>query len=255
MKFTVAADDDQPIEFECADTIVSRWVCAAILSGDTYPFLPFVEDVQVVFDVGANCGAATVHFARHYPAAIVHSFEPGSEPLAYLERNVGEYANVQVHPFGLHSVDQVVPLFRGDADTILNSVVQRPVNRDESELVQLRAAGPWAEQHTIARIDVLKVDVEGCEVEVLESLAQLLPTVKVLYVEYDSRQARRDVARLVDETHELFTGVLFLDQGECTYVNSDLVDLDSASDFLRDFLRRRLSKHGKRSGSTHPAEP
>jgi hypothetical protein len=121
-------------------------------------------------------------------------------------------------------------------------VIRREVNLDESEPVQLRAAGPWAAEHGIDRIDILKVDVELCEVPVLESLAPLLPTVKVLYVEYGSRQIRRDIARLVDPTHELYAGVMFLDQGECVYLGRDLVDLDAANDHLRQsFMSARIA--------------
>jgi FkbM family methyltransferase len=237
MRFTVAGDDGTTIDFECVDTVVSRWVCGDILAGKTYPFLPFVDDVRIVFDVGANCGAASVHFGRHYPNAEVHSFEPGSTPRAFLERNATRYANVQVHPIGLHSVDQVVPLYKGDGDTGFGSVFRRSVNLEESEPVQLRAGGAWAAEHGIGRIDVLKVDVEGCEIDVLESLAGLLPTVKVLYVEYDSRQARRDIDRMLDETHEIYRGLLLLDQGECIYLRKDLAGLDAATECLRELLQ------------------
>jgi len=233
MKFTIAGDDGVPIDFECADTIVSRWVCGEILLGKTYPFLPFVDDVRVVFDVGANCGATSVHLARHYPEAVVHSFEPGSEPRAFLERNVAALPNVHVHPIGLYSVDQEVPLYFGDGDSITASVLRRNVNRDESELVSLRAAGPWAAEHRVGRIDVLKVDVEGAEVEVISSLAGLLPTVKVLYLEYDSRRARRELVDLVEPTHELYTGMMFLDQGECIYLRKDVADHPGAAEWLR----------------------
>ena len=234
MRITVEVDGvGAPIEFECADTITSRWVCNAILLGKTYPVMPFVDDVQVVFDVGANCGATTVYFARHYPDAEIHSFEPGREPRAFLERNAAAYTNVQVHPIGLYSSDRTMPLYKGDGDTVLGSVVKRGVNLDESEPVELRAGGAWAAEHGIGRIDVLKVDVELCEVDVIESLAALLPTVKVLYVEYGSRQIRRDIARLLDPTHELYAGVMYLDQGECVYLNRELVDLDAATAHLR----------------------
>ena len=99
--------------------------------------------------------------------------------------------NVQVHPFGLHSVDDVVPLYKGDGDTILGSIFRRDVNLDESEPVELRVGGALGGRagHRAGR------RAEGrrrgrARSTVLESLAALLPTVKVLYVEYDSRQAR-----------------------------------------------------------------
>ena len=80
MQLTVTSDLGDEIDFECADTWVSKWVCEPILQGKTYPALPFVDDVQVVWDAGANCGATTVHLARHYPNAVVHAFEPATEP-------------------------------------------------------------------------------------------------------------------------------------------------------------------------------
>jgi FkbM family methyltransferase len=233
MRFTVQSDDGEVIEFECPDSIASRWTNAAILEGRTYPDLPFVDDVRVILDVGANCGAASVHFARHHPAATVHAFEPGREARSYLERNVTSFPNVCVHPIGLYSDDRQARLYRGDDDLGLASVIRREVNLDEYEPVELYAGGAWAARHGIERIDILKIDVEGSEVEVLEGLADLLPTVKVLFVEYDSRRARRRIGQLLDATHELYVGKQFLDQGECTYLRADLAELEAATEALR----------------------
>jgi FkbM family methyltransferase len=233
MRITVRSDDGHNIEFDCPDSVSSRWTSTSILQGRTYPFLPFVGDVRVVFDVGANCGAASVHFARHHPAAVVHAFEPGREARSFLERNVASLPNVRVQPFGLYSDDRQARLYRGDDDLGKASVFRRHVNLDESEPVELRAGGSWAAGQGIERIDILKVDVEGCEVEVLEGLAGLLPTVKVLFVEYDSRQARKALGRWLDATHELYIGNMFLDQGECTYLRADLAELEAATNQLR----------------------
>lgn len=233
MRLTVRSDDGHPIEFECPDSVASRWTNVPILEGRTYPFLPFVDDVRIVFDVGANCGAASVHFARHHPAATIHAFEPGREARSYLERNVVALPNVRVHPFGLYTEDRQARLYRGDDDLGKASVTRRDVNLDESEPVELRAGGAWAAAQGIRRIDILKVDVEGCEVEVLASLVGLLPTVKVLFVEYSSRHDRKVLGRLLDATHELYIGKQFLDQGECAYLRADLAELDAATEQLR----------------------
>ena len=132
MRFTVRCDDGEQVEFECPDSFASRWTCTAILQGATYPFLSFVHDVRVVFDVGANCGAASIHFARHYPDAVVHAFEPGREARSYLERNVTSLPNVSVHAVGLYSVNRQARLYRGDGDLGMASVIRREVNLDES---------------------------------------------------------------------------------------------------------------------------
>ena len=248
MGFTVRSDDGELIEFECPDSIASRWTNAPILEGHTYPFLPFVDDVRVVFDVGANCGAASVHFARHHPDATVHAFEPGREARGYLERNVASLPNVRVHAFGLYSEDREARLHRGDGDLGMASIIRREVNLDESEPVELRAGGAWAADHEIEQVDILKVDVEGCEVEVLAGLSDLLPTVKVLFVEYDSREARKALGHLLDGTHELYVGKQFLDQGECTYLRADLAALDAAA----GWLRRSFAAAIQAGASAHP---
>jgi FkbM family methyltransferase len=222
------ASDDPLAGFECAPGIISRWVSESILGGRTYPHLPFVPDVQVVFDVGANCGATTVFFARHHRDATIHSFEPNPEPRRLLVRNTSAFSNVQVHPVGLHSHDMEVPLYLTPGDSGMASLWRRGADEQETDPVQIRAADAWAREHGVTRIDVLKVDVEGGEVAVLQSLAALLPSVKVLYVEYDSRLDRRAIDDLVRETHQLFVGQVFLDQGECVYLRNDLTDLDSA---------------------------
>lgn len=222
--------DDFPIEdggsvsFACPDDMVSRWVHRDILSGQTYPHLPFIDDVRVVFDVGANCGSSSLLFARRHPGAVVHAFEPGSEQLSYLERNATDRPSIRVHPFGFHAVDQTVPLYLGDGHTGYASIAKREVNLDLSEVVELRAAGPWAVAQGIERIDVLKLDVEGCEPIVLSSLRRFIPTMQVVYVEYDSRRARREIEQLLTDTHELYRGRAFLDQGELVYIHRDRAD-------------------------------
>jgi FkbM family methyltransferase len=239
---TVQPTTGEPYAFEVIRGVVSPAVCEGILSGRTYPVLPFIGDVRVVVDAGANCGAASVYFGQHYPDAVVHAVEPASEPLAHLRRNVRGLANVEVHPIGVHSQDQEVPLYHGRDDTGLASIVKGSYHRDSSEIITLRSAAAWAQEQGIKRIDVLKVDVEMCEYEVLKSLEGYLPEVKVVYLEYGSRDIRRLIERLLDPTHDLYLGELSLDQGEVIYLRRDLALLDAAKDRLWEiFCERSLA--------------
>ena len=234
MKVSIAIDDDESVDFECVENWVSKWVAEGILQGKTYPYLPFTHDIRTVFDVGANCGATSMYFARHYPGATIHAFEPGSEQRHFLERNAATRPTIQVHPIGLHDDDRDAELYMGDGDTGMSSVIRRSVNLDESETVQLRHGGRWAAENGIDRIDILKVDVEGAEIPVLESFADYLPDVQVLYLEYDSRQARRRIDEIVGDTHWLYLAhMLMLDQGEAVYISHELADSEAADEHLR----------------------
>ncbi len=237
MKLRIEPTGGEAFEFECEDTIASAWVSRSILENETYPIMPFVHDVRVVVDVGGNCGAASVHFARHYPDAEIHTVEPGSHQRTFLERNTAAWPQVTIHPIALKDEDGELPLFQGDDDSGMSSLVASEYATTSTETVPVRAAGPWATALGLDRIDVLKLDVEGCEVEVLQSLQPLLPTVRVLYVEYDSRAARRAIDAILADTHELYAGKVFLDQGEVVYLGKADADDPAATEHLLTLFR------------------
>jgi FkbM family methyltransferase len=212
-------------EFHCFPTWFSHWMCEAILNGDTYPPVAFIAPVDVVLDVGANCGAATVYLASVYPDAVVHAFEPGADQLELLVRNTRDAPNVQVHGFGLHAMDRRVPLYRGAFDTATASITPGSGTSQESEEVELRSAGAWLREQSIDRIDVLKLDTEGCEIPILEDLgADIVGQVKVLYVEYHSDEDRRRLDALLGHSHVLVLGRSRYLTGELMYVQRGAFD-------------------------------
>ena len=141
MKITVPIDGGEPIEFECADSWVSQSVCSAILAGKTYPFLPFVDDVRVVCDVGGTA----VPPRSTSPITIRMPGSTPSNPPRHLVRSSNATSPVsrtyRSTRIGLHAIDQEVPLYLGDGDAGMASIVQRSVNLEEFEMVRIRAAG------------------------------------------------------------------------------------------------------------------
>lgn len=229
-------ETDPPFAFECEDTIASAWVSRDILLDKTYPVLPFVTGVETVVDAGGNCGAFAVHFARNFPDATIHTIEPGSPQRAILTRNAATHPNIVIHPLALDDRDGEMPLHLGADDSGMSSLTPSEWTGEASEIVTVRHAGRWAAAAGIDRIDVLKVDVEGREPAVLSALRDLLPTVKVLYLEYDSRADRRVIDRLLEPTHDLYVGKVLLDQGELVYLARAIADDPAATEHLRTIL-------------------
>lgn len=222
---------DEEREFECFDNCLSRVTCETILSGKSYPRIPFVHDVGVVMDVGANVGAASVFFSLSYPDATIFAFEPAGLPYGLLAKNTEAHANVRINNFGLYSADVEVPLYRGKYETGMSSVAQSMSTRGESDVITLRSVRDWLAENSIPSIDVLKVDTEGCEVPILEAMSDLLPQVKVIYLEYHNDDDRKEFDRILGETHLLAHGLMMVHLGEVAYVAKDVVrsetDLDS----------------------------
>jgi len=185
---TVMDEHDEPIDFECANDFSERWESEEALSGRAYPHFPFVEDVQVVLDVGARSGAASLHFARSVPDATVHAVEVDGGARELLERNLGECDNVEVHIVDLSS--------------------------------------DWLAASGIERADVLRVSISSREVEVLMTVAPLLAGVKVLYIEYEYRASHREVEQLLGATHVLETQHLAFGQARALYFRRDISERD-----------------------------
>jgi FkbM family methyltransferase len=199
-----------------------------IFAGVTYPNVPFVTGVRTILDIGANVGAASVFFALAYPDAQVYAFEPGTTPFVLLQQNVELLRNVRVFPFGLYSGETKLSLFHGKNDSVESSVCATARTTGEGEQIRLVGACEFLSQHGIESVDILKIDTEGCEVPILQSLRQSLPGVKVLYVEYHSERDRRTIDGMLADTHVLWRGhVDFAYRGEFCYLKRELVPDES----------------------------
>lgn len=213
------------VEFETFKDVASVMGSKAILAGQTYPVLPALGEARTILDVGANAGAATVFFACHFPDATIHAFEPGPETFETLKRNTAGWARIHLHPFGLYDADERRALYRGKVGPGQASIIKGDEVAAESDVVDLRDARSWIEAEGIDRIDILKIDTEGCEVPILESMRSALATVRVLYLEFHSREDWRRIDELLEATHTLGLGRYFFGGGEVVYVRTDLLPL------------------------------
>jgi FkbM family methyltransferase len=215
----VVRSGGRSFECHCFATPLSRALFAEIVQGRTYPAIPFVADVRTILDVGANVGAAAIYFSLAYPGAAIHALEPAREPYALLASNARHFPNLRVHNVGLYRDDRSAALYRSSVDSVTASIGASAFNTPDSETIAMRRADRWLAEQSIDRIDVLKLDTEGCEVAILEALGARIAATKILYVEYHSEEDRLRIDALLHPTHVLFAGrVIHLDRGEFCYV-------------------------------------
>lgn len=229
----VAKMGQDEFSIRCFDTQASKSILTQILEGKTYPRVDFVGKIGTVLDVGANIGAFAIFSSLTYPGAQIHALEPAAEPFRLLEENARQFPNINVYNTGLFSSDCTMPLFKGKVDSVTASVGRSGHNSTLSEEVALRAADRWMRECGLDSPDILKIDTEGCEVGILESLKDWLPRVKVLYLEYHSEVDRLAIDGLLHDTHVLFSGtVLAPHRGEFTYIARNAFPTDDARDKL-----------------------
>jgi len=124
-------------------------------------------------DIGANVGHHTLYLASC--CAEVHAFEPYSAVAQCLDEKIqrNRLAHVRLHRVGLGEFDQELDFYAPQGvNTGTGSFVaehEADNNRAIGRLRVVRADG-YIEGLNLARIDLIKVDVEGFELAVLRGL-------------------------------------------------------------------------------------
>jgi len=119
-----------------------------------------------VLDIGANIGAHTLRFSKIAgPGGRVFAFEPMDYAHAKLVRNVtlNGATNIQVFKLALsdrNALSQQV--------NYRSSWASSGERRHESAVVHLKRLDDWCAQHGVADVHVIKLDVDGHELQVVK---------------------------------------------------------------------------------------
>jgi FkbM family methyltransferase len=142
---------------------------------------------DTVLDLGANIGFFAMHLQQLAPGIRVHCFEPASANRAMIERNVkanGCKSSVMVHPFAVAGGPGRLEL-RGAANSVHRSIFASRFVGEEVEVVDAVGLDQALDLCGNRPVDLLKIDVEGAEIEVVEGLpAGRWGQVRRVVVEY-----------------------------------------------------------------------
>jgi FkbM family methyltransferase len=136
-----------------------------------------------VFDVGANRGQTVETLLRFAPDAAMHSFEPGSKVFEELQRAHGGRRNVRLHQMALGSKkEQRSMLIRDDSE--LNTLVSSGTGADASrtETIEISTVDEIVALNNISHLDLLKMDVQGWEMEVIRGASNLIANQNLMFV-------------------------------------------------------------------------
>jgi FkbM family methyltransferase len=141
------------------------------------------ECVRTICDVGANVGQSALRFKRAFPKAAIWCFEPVETTFQELRCTTKSYPDITCHHCALGSTPGKQMLFHQPYSE-WNTLVSGANNVDStlgSELIEIATLdmllGPQ-----VHRIDILKTDTEGYDLEVLRGAARFLSERRIGFV-------------------------------------------------------------------------
>ncbi len=152
-----------------------------IFKKEAYAFNHTTES-PIIIDCGANIGLSVLYFKLKYPKAQIIAFEADPEIFKTLRRNTETFnlKNVKIYQKAvwINSNSEVSFLPEGSAGG-------RIVNcSDKAKTIKVSSVR--LKDFLTSKIDLLKIDIEGSEVEVIKDIKNKLQYVENIFIEYHS---------------------------------------------------------------------
>ena len=146
--------------------------------------------VNIIFDVGAHLGIDTKVFHDNFKRANIYAFEPFIDSFKMIESDFKNSNRVKPINKAVGANNGSGYLYVSES-TNLNSL-KFPNERawgfkeNEKVLVESITLDLFCSENNIVKIDILKIDVQGYELEVLKGVENLLKNgkIKIIFIEW-----------------------------------------------------------------------
>jgi FkbM family methyltransferase len=136
-----------------------------------------VRPGDTVWDIGANRGLYTDMFSLHVGQnGHVAAFEPSPNNINALNTRFADRANVTIYPVALSERSGVATFYaNGDGDGVTDSLMERSPGAVPCQ-VEVHRGDEFFER---SKPNVIKIDVEGFELEVVRGLGKVLESSRL----------------------------------------------------------------------------
>jgi FkbM family methyltransferase len=183
----------------------------------------------IFFDVGANIGVYSILVSEN-PNNLIYSFEPHPVTFANLDENisVNKRYNIFAHQVAIGSEQKKVG-FTNDDFSSLNKIISGQ-NFENSITVNQISLEQFIIDNNVLP-DVIKIDVEGYEVEVLKGLKEKLSLIKLIIVENNNADTIKVLMQkdfqgplYVDHKQKVLSNVRYYHE-DPVYINKNTISL------------------------------
>jgi FkbM family methyltransferase len=163
----------------------------------------------VVFDVGANVGDYALQVLSRQEDARVYCFEPARKSFELLCANLSNLPNVSLHNFGLGDKEESKTMYSDSEASAIASVYHRRlehinVSMDLKEEVSLKTLDGFCAGEGVGHITLLKIDVEGHELKVLEGARRMIDSRAIDLIQFEFGGTDIDARIFLKDFFDLF---------------------------------------------------
>lgn len=178
------------VPFLCDDAI--RHHLQTVFSGE-YDLRVNFAGGRRILDLGANYGSFSVWATHRWPGSTITAYEPNPKTFESLQKNIAGYPNITAHNFGVGTPgyrilsDGAYNVGECSFHTIMNNPCPTGQHLEVHDPLELPEA------------DIIKLDIEGCEMEVLEPLVKAGRTFELIMLEWHNESLRRAIDQLLTD--------------------------------------------------------
>ena len=179
-------------------------------------YLPNNKPV-IVFDVGANIGSySSAVISRLGKEVRLYCFEPSKKAFDVLVSNLNEHENVELFNFGFEDKEEFVTLYSNAEGSGLASIYNLRldhfgISMKHTEKICIRTLNNFCRDNEIEYINLLKLDVEGHELKVLNGAHHLIDSNSIDFIQFefggcniDSRTYFQDFFYLLNPYYKIY---------------------------------------------------
>jgi FkbM family methyltransferase len=174
-----------------------------------------VEDIRrltkvpkpIVFDVGANIGQSVKVFRECFKQPLIHAFEPSPRIFSMLEARTAGVPNLRVVNMALGAHSGAAQFFENTVPDMSSLLPLGPEGWGDIGAqydVKVSTIDEYCESNRVERIDVLKLDTQGYDLEVLKGAQGLMlrGRIRLVLMEFIFSEMYKGLPRL-DEIWKL----------------------------------------------------
>ncbi len=149
------------------------------------------RDPKVIFDCGANIGLVSFEFGKCFPKARIYSFEPNPDVFQKLSLSLEQEENIHPRNLGVGSREGSITFYKNNNTGTSSFLQPNEFHRAHMARKYTTISVPVitiqriCDEEKITEISILKLDIEGYELEALEGCRELLKSQRVdcLFIE------------------------------------------------------------------------